>query len=135
MEDPLCTNPALADHFYENAGICTSALKAGLKPTVKTTIAGVVDQLFTWVEIVQDVLRVESNSAHFAGRVVAAQHTPSTGNRFKSKKNQIKRRGRYDNKYIRQQKATKPRHQCVTFGHWVRDCTVCLSPLYRIILG
>lgn len=89
MEDALCTNLALAEHFNENSGICTSALMAGLKPTVSTAIAGVVDQHSTLAEIVQAALRVESNSVHFAVHVVAAQHTPSTGNGFKSKKNKI----------------------------------------------
>lgn len=93
MEDTLCPNLALADHLNENAGICTSALMSGLKPTGKTAIAGVVDQHSTWAEIVQAALRVESNYTHFAVCIVAAQHTASTGNGFKSEKNEIKRRG------------------------------------------
>ena len=44
--------------------MCTSALMAGLKPVIKTAIVGVVDQRFRLDEIVQEALRVESNSAH-----------------------------------------------------------------------
>lgn len=40
--------------------IRTSALMAGLKPVIKSTIVGVVDKTE------QNVLRVEYNSAHFA---------------------------------------------------------------------
>lgn len=40
MEDVLRSNLALADHLNQDAGICTSALLAGMKPTIKTAIAG-----------------------------------------------------------------------------------------------
>ena len=73
MDDALLTNLTMGDRYDQNAGICMSALITGLKPIIKTAIAGVVDQHSNWDEIVQAALRVESNSAHSAAiRVVNA---------------------------------------------------------------
>lgn len=119
MDDALHTNLTMGDRYDQNAGICTSTLMTGLKPVIKTAIAGVVDQHSHWDEIVQAALRVESNSIYSAAvRVVNAATVKVTNSGYNGP-NKTKGQAR---------KSTEACFRCGVEGHWKRDCRVVLEP-------
>ena len=83
--------------------MCSSALMAGLKPVIKMAIAGVVDKHFHWGEIVQEVLRVESNSAHQAALNVVDEATVKVTNSGFNSQGKIKKRRKGQQTYAKTQ--------------------------------
>lgn len=99
-----------------------------MKPVIKTSIAGVMDQHCHWDEIVQPALRVESNSAHFATVRVVNTATAKVTNSGFNDQGKTKKQGGKGSESVPRRQVSEPCFRCGTVGHWKSECRAAEEP-------